>query len=199
MPVFSDLFPLERTTMPVITCVLIEGYSDKTRRLLEQRLTDAARYTTGAVWDAITVMINELPFENYMRGRVEKIPAKAPTPASDIVRSFLTTMESRDLEGAKSYLADGFKMTFPGNAQFNELEELIDWSRERYQSARKEYQKFDESFGPEGVTVYCFGTLSGMWLDGTQFSGVRFIDRFSVVDGKLADQRVWNDMAEVGK
>lgn len=185
--------------MPVITCVLIEGYSDQTRRLLEERLTDAARYTTGAVWDAITVMINELPFENYMRGRVEKIRAKAPTPASDIVRNFLKTMEALDLEGARSFLADGFNMIFPGDARFSALEELVDWSKERYQSVSKTYENIDESIGPDGVNVYCSGTLSGVWLDGTEFSGIRFIDRFTVVEGKLADQRVWNDMAEVSK
>ena len=33
--------------------------------------------------------------------------------------------------------------------------------------------------------------------DGTPYSGIRFIDRFTVRDGKLVDQNVWNDMAEV--
>jgi hypothetical protein len=32
---------------------------------------------------------------------------------------------------------------------------------------------------------------------GEKYSGIRFIDRFTVRDGKLADQMVWNDMAEV--
>jgi hypothetical protein len=44
--------------------------------------------------------------------------------------------------------------------------------------------------------VYCFGTLYGEWSDGTPFSGVRFIDRFTIKDGLLTDQRVWNDLAE---
>jgi hypothetical protein len=45
--------------------------------------------------------------------------------------------------------------------------------------------------------VYCFGTLHGELLDGSPYEGVRFIDRFTVRDGRLADQMVWNDMAEV--
>ena len=45
--------------------------------------------------------------------------------------------------------------------------------------------------------IYCFGTLYGELLDGTPYSGIRFIDRFTVRDGKLVDQMVWNDMAEV--
>jgi hypothetical protein len=45
--------------------------------------------------------------------------------------------------------------------------------------------------------MYCYGTLYGELLDGTPYSGIRFIDRFTVKDGKLVDQMVWNDMAEV--
>lgn len=123
-------------------------------------------------------------------------PAAAVRSPSDIVREFLQTMEARDLEGAKSFLADGFSMTFPGDSRFSELEELVGWSKERYRSVRKTYQQFDEAVGPEGTAVYCFGTLSGVWLDGSEFDGIRFIDRFLVVDGRLTDQLVWNDMAE---
>jgi hypothetical protein len=36
-----------------------------------------------------------------------------------------------------------------------------------------------------------------VWPDGTPFEGIRFIDRFTIRDGKLADQLVWNDIAEV--
>ena len=48
-----------------------------------------------------------------------------------------------------------------------------------------------------GAVVHCHGTLSGTFADGAEFQGIRFIDRFTVRDGKLVDQRVWNDMAEV--
>ena len=44
--------------------------------------------------------------------------------------------------------------------------------------------------------VYCHGTLQGRWLDGSAFSGIRFIDRFLVQGGLLARQDVWNDLAE---
>jgi len=116
--------------------------------------------------------------------------------ASDTVKKFLQTMEARDLEGAKGFLADGFSMTFPGDARFAALEELIYWSRERYQRVGKTYDRFDECQGTDSTTVYCFGTLSGVWLDGSEFDSIRFIDRFTVADGKLVDQMVWNDMAE---
>lgn len=35
-------------------------------------------------------------------------------------------------------------------------------------------------------------------MDGRAFSDVRFVGRFTVRDGRLVDQAVWNDLAEVG-
>lgn len=109
-----------------------------------------------------------------------------------VVRQYLDAMERRDLATAKSLLAPRFFMVFPGNKRFDSLEQLVEWSKGRYRSARKIYDRFD-SFASE---VYCFGTLHGELLDGTAYAGVRFIDRFTVRDGKLVDQNVWNDMAE---
>ena len=109
------------------------------------------------------------------------------------VRSYLDAMERRDLATAKSFLAPGFYMLFPGGKRFDSLEQLVESAKGRYRSAKKTYEKFNIS---ENI-VYCFGTLYGELLDGTPYSGIRFIDRFTVRDGKLVDQMVWNDMAEV--
>ena len=116
----------------------------------------------------------------------------------ELVKAFLETLEARDLAGAKAMLAPGFAMTFPGGARFSTLEELVAWARPRYQWVRKRYDRFDEVPGAAGEgAVYCHGTLHGVWPDGTPFEGIRFIDRFTIRDGKLADQLVWNDIAEV--
>jgi len=112
---------------------------------------------------------------------------------TELVKRYLEAMERRDLAAAKALLAPGFHMVFPGGTRFDSLEELVQSARGRYRSARKTYERFDAFDG----VVYCFGTLYGELLDGTPYSGIRFIDRFSVRDGKLADQMVWNDMAEV--
>jgi len=111
----------------------------------------------------------------------------------ETVRAYLDAMERRDLAAAKALLAPGFSMVFPGGRRFGSLEALVDAARGRYRSARKAYERFDAL----GEAVYCFGTLHGELLDGTPYSDIRFIDRFTVKDGKLVDQRVWNDMAEV--
>ena len=124
-------------------------------------------------------------------------PDSTKMQASAVVRSFLNAMECRDLACARDHLAPDFKMIFPGNAKFTELEELVEWGKSRYRSIAKSYTRFDEAAEDENAIVYCFGTLSGALADGTSFDGIRFIDRFTVREGKLLDQQVWNDMGEV--
>ena len=109
------------------------------------------------------------------------------------VRAYLDAMERRDLAAAKSFLAPGFFMVFPGNRRFDALEQLVESAKGRYRSARKTYERYETA----GDAVYCYGTLHGELLDGSPYSGIRFIDRFTVRAGKLVDQNVWNDMAEV--
>ena len=109
------------------------------------------------------------------------------------VRAYLDAMERRDLAAAKSFLAPGFFMVFPGNKRFDALEQLVESAKGRYRSARKTYERYETA----GDAVYCYGTLHGELLDGSPYSGIRFIDRFTVRGGKLVDQNVWNDMAEV--
>jgi len=183
--------------MPVITVTLIEGYSDEVRRRLEQRLTDAARITIGAVPEGITVIVNEVPATNYMRGRTGRIPGAPPPQPAEVALGYLAAFEARDLDKARSFLAEGFTMTFPGDHRFTRLEDLIEWSATRYREVRKTFERVDEAPAADGTVVYCHGTLTGSWPDGTAFSGIRFIDRLTVRDGKLVDKMVWNDLAVV--
>jgi hypothetical protein len=126
----------------------------------------------------------------------EDLPEGSP---SRIVATYLRTMEARDLDGARAMLAPGFNMTFPGNRHYAKLEELIEGSKGRYRSVRKVFERFDEAETPEGTVVYSIGTLTGEWNDGTAFSGIRYIDRFLMRDGKFLATRVWNDLAEFSK
>lgn len=182
--------------MPVIRMTLIEGYDDETRQKLATRLTDAVRATIAAPLDGITVAIEEVKPASYMRGRVSRTPGKPLPGPAELVREFLRAMEARDLERAKDCLGEGFRMTFPGGVGFAALEELVAWGGTRYRFVKKTYEAFDECFGEDGPVVYCFGTLAGEWPDGTPFEGIRFIARFEVSNGKLTDQKVWNDLAE---
>ena len=77
------------------------------------------------------------------------------------------------------------------------LQELIEWAAPRYRYVAKTYEGFDAMQGPgDAAIVYCRGTLSGEWPDGTAFEGIRFIDRFEIVDDLITRQDVWNDIAE---
>lgn len=132
-------------------------------------------------------------------GRNHTPPDDAPPQriAADIVQSFLSAMERRDLDAARTYLSPNFVMIFPGNARFTDLQELVSWGQQRYRAIGKSYTRFDAVDDGETTIVYCFGTLHGIQLDGTEFNDIRFIDRFTVCDDTLLDQQVWNDMGEV--
>ena len=123
--------------------------------------------------------------------------ARQTVSAAGLVKAYLAAMEARDLALAQSMLAAGFTMQFPGPVTFTSLAQLIEWAKPRYRFVKKSYDRFDEALAADGAVVYCYGTLAGEWPDGAAFSGIRFIDRFTVADGKLADQTVWNDLAEV--
>lgn len=183
--------------MPVIELHVIEGYSDADKTRLCAALTDAVRMVVPVDPDAVTVMINERRVHEYMRGRTHRTPAAASQDPTDIIRAYLAAMEARDLDAARALLAPGFSMTFPGTAPMAALEDLIAWSKPRYQYVAKTYDGFDAMLGQGGAAiVYCRGTLAGKWPDGTAFDGIRFIDRFELVAGRITRQDVWNDIAE---
>ncbi len=117
--------------------------------------------------------------------------------AKQIVRDYLQAMEHRALERARGFLAPGFSMIFPGPVTFTQPEELAAWAARRYQSVAKTYDGFDVTEDGDTAIVYCRGTLHGTWLDGSAFSGIRFIDRFTLSGGLITSQDVWNDMGEV--
>ncbi len=121
----------------------------------------------------------------------------ADTPAR-IVEAFLRALETRDPRAA-GFVAPGARIVFPGGHEFRSLEKLAAWAFTRYRSVRKTLERIDElPVDERGVTtVYVYGTLEGVWLDGSAFSGIRFVDRFEIDDaGLIVDQKVWNDLAE---
>ncbi len=119
--------------------------------------------------------------------------------AQSIVLSFLKALEARDLPLASSFLAPGVTLTFPGEQKFTTLEQLVAWSKGRYKFVGKTFDHFDETVGGDTTTIYVRGYLSGEWLDGTKIANVRYIDRFEIRGGKIIQQDVWNDLAEVSK
>lgn len=111
----------------------------------------------------------------------------------------LATLEHRDLAAAGELLAPGIAMTFPGPARFTDLQSMVAGAAGRYQRIGKVIESVEGFVAGEGrEVVYVRGTLHGVNLHGVGFEGVRFIDRFEVVDGLIERQDVWNDLAESG-
>lgn len=180
--------------MPVISVTLLPGYSSAAESRLVQRVAVAARSVIAAAPAGTTVFVQQA--STYQRdGKVLSAGGAERPDASALVRGFLDHMQQRDLPAAQALLASDFQMTFPGAPAMQQLAQLVQWSRGRYLSVAKEYERFDECWTGDGAIVYCFGSLHGTWLDGTSFKGIRFIDRFEVSDGKIHRQDVWNDMA----
>jgi len=182
--------------MPIINITLIAGYDPDARSRLAERITDATTSVIDAPAELVTVVIHEAESENYMRGRAQRNPGPALAPQSSIVESYLNAMEQRDLDLAARYLAPDFQMVFPGGVKFTKPHQLVEWASQRYQSISKTYAQIDECFQAGKSIVYCAGTLSGVWPDGKSFDGIRFIDRFQLVNSLIVDQQVWNDLAE---
>lgn len=183
--------------MPVIEVHLLEGYRPEDRRRLGECLTDAVRMVVPAPPEAVTVMIHEMPENNYYRGRTTRIPAPALPDPCAIVDQFLAHLAARDLQAAAGFLSDNAVLQFPGSPPMHTLEALIEWSIPRYRSIAK-HMEGTEAFQSAGDAsiVFCRGTLSGQWPDGSPFNNVRFVDRFELVNGKITRQDVWNDLAE---
>lgn len=116
--------------------------------------------------------------------------------AISTVKRFLKALEARELERAERLLSPDFAMEFPGNQRFGSLNDLVAWAGSRYRFANKDYERFEAMADGDRVIVYCFGMLAGEWLTGEPFADIRFIDRFVTRDGRLIDQKVWNDLAE---
>jgi hypothetical protein len=114
--------------------------------------------------------------------------------AGKLVWDFLTLFAQGRYAEANGFLAPGCRMLFPGGAEFTDCTALPRRSDLLYRRVHKVFERVDEIAAPEGTIVYNFGTLRGEWTDGAPFSGVRYIDRFVVRDGKIVDQKVWNDL-----
>ena len=182
--------------MPVISVTLLPGYPQDAQHRLVQRLAHTARSVIDASDAGTTVFVQEV--SAYRRdGNVFSSGGPVLPEASQLVAQFLDCMAARNFQAAQAFLAPSFEMVFPGGETMHQLTELLSWAAPRYQKVGKTKMHFDESWQSNKTVVYCRGMLNGVWLDGTEFKDIRFIDRFEVVKGKLQRQDVWNDLAEM--
>ncbi|WP_127556689.1 tautomerase family protein [Saccharospirillum alexandrii] len=185
--------------MPMLQVNLLKGYSPEIKHRLMRALTGVVRGITQAKPDAITVWIHEVGSDQYSRGGESRQPGAGAPDAAAVVAEYLAAMEARDLEKAQTYLAADFVMSFPGSGELRTLAQLVDWAKGRYRHVSKTIISTDVAYGMDSTVVTTHGTLSGEWLDGLAFSGIRFIDRFELQAGLLVRQDVWNDLANANE
>ncbi len=117
----------------------------------------------------------------------------------ELVQTFLRTMEARDLDTAQAMMAPDAEIVFPGGKRFASQHEMVAGAKGRYQWLKKTFGHIEQFTRDDGATVvYIRGTLYGANNHGIAFEGIRYIDRFAIVDGKITEQHVWNDLAESG-
>lgn len=112
-----------------------------------------------------------------------------------VVEDFLAAVGRGDHAAAARHLADDVVMIFPGGRRYTTLEELATASAPRYRwvdKHRTEYEAFRDANGD--LVVWSMGTLYGENNAGVRYDGVRYVDRFRLRDGRIVEQRVWNDL-----
>lgn len=116
-------------------------------------------------------------------------------PAVAVAQDYLRAMEAGDLDHAQHLLAADALVIFPGGACLAGAPAIAAATRRRYRVCVKSLERCDVLPRPRGAIVYCIGTLSGAWADGTEFADIRFVDRFEIEDGAIVRHEVWNDSA----
>lgn len=119
--------------------------------------------------------------------------------AKAVVESYLHLSMIPDPEGAARHVAPGFRLIFTGGRRFSSPADSAGFNARRYKWVKKRFLRTDAALDPAtgDVRVYNTGYLYGEWPDGTPFETNRYIDIFTVKDGKIIETNVWNDSAEI--
>ena len=119
--------------------------------------------------------------------------------AKKVVETYLELSMVPDPEGASAWLAPDFRMPFPGGRRMSGPADSAAFNARRYAWVKKRFLRTDAALDPDTgeVRVFNTGYLYGEWPDGTPFETNRYIDIFTVRDGRITETQVWNDSAEI--
>ena len=116
--------------------------------------------------------------------------------AQRLIHEFIDAVHRGDSDAARRTLAPGYELVFPGPTSFSDVAAIFEWFAKRYSFARYRYDHMDVIESPQRQIVYATGRVEGTLLSGKHFEGVRYIDRFDIVNGRIARKEVWTDMAD---
>jgi ketosteroid isomerase-like protein len=118
--------------------------------------------------------------------------------AEELVDRYLSLfMEGRVAE-AESMLAPNAALIFPGGAVQTSLSDVAAEVGRLYESVGKTITRTWSAHVGDDIVVTTTGYLFGTSRTFGPFADVRFIDFFTVRDGKIIAQEVINDAAQVG-
>lgn len=119
--------------------------------------------------------------------------------ARRIVEDYLEKSMIPDPQAAAAHLSPDFVMTFTGGRKLGGPADSAAFNAKRYKWVKKRFLRTDAALDPHTGAVYVYNTghLYGEWPDGTPFDGNRYIDIFTVKDGRIVSTDVWNDSAEI--
>ena len=122
-------------------------------------------------------------------------PDLAPGPLID---EYLRILMIPDPEGVRHFVAPDMTIRFTGNRPMKQPGDTSAFNATRYAWVKKKIERTEVVAGgtPDETVVYSLGTLYGAWPDGTPFEGNRYVDRYVVRNGLIAEMDVWNDSAE---
>lgn len=120
------------------------------------------------------------------------------TEAEELVDRYLALFMEGRLDEAQACLAPDAKLIFPGGAIQTSLPDVAAEVGRLYENVAKRIDRTWSASLGDDIIVTTTGTLYGTSRTFGEFSGVRFLDFFTVRDGKIIAQEVINDAAQVG-
>ncbi len=125
-------------------------------------------------------------------------PQTSDTDPAHVVNEYLRLLMIPDPAAARRFVAPDLQIRFTGGRLMRDPAECAAFNANRYRWVKKRIESTEVVHGarPDHAIVYSRGTLYGVWPDGTEFAGNRYVDRYVVRHGLIAEMDVWNDSAE---
>lgn len=115
-----------------------------------------------------------------------------------MVARYLELFMERRLDEAQDLLAPDAQLIFPGGAVQTSLTDVADEVGRLYERVEKDITRTWTAMRGDDIIVTMTGYLFGVSRTVGAFEKVRFIDFFTVRDGRIVSQEVINDAAQVG-
>jgi len=135
---------------------------------------------------------------NHASNQCIESPQEIAGRSAALVEEYLRLLMIPDPESAKAFISPELLIRFTGGREMQAPAECAAFNASRYAWVKKKFGRTEVVSGAseQETVVYMTGTLYGEWLDGTPFSGNRYVDRYVVKHGRIIQMEVWNDSAE---